>query len=129
MVVELDTQTQLQIAAVTFPIIALVVSFAIESIEDEGWRYRAVVGCFGIISLVPGLIVMILAVLGGLFGFTAQTIPIYLVISFSGVTILVISVLLHEIFKGLEEQSQIQKLLVSLALTVTFIFISLYFIQ
>lgn len=95
--------TQIQIAAIVFPIIVLITNFAINSVthEDDN-RYRIFVGGMGILGLITAMIAAVLLFIGG---FSELQIPIayrFLLVSVIVIFVLALGIMIHEISRGLE---------------------------
>ena len=95
--------TQIQIAAIVFPIIVLITNFAINSVthEDDN-RYRIFVGGMGILGLITAMIAAVLLFIGG---FSELQIPIayrFLLVSVIVIFFLALGIMIHEISRGLE---------------------------
>lgn len=111
---------QLRLAAFVFPIVALVVNFAINSVQDEDeWLYRLFIAAFGLTALAPALIVLGLVVLGSWFKVTIPDVFSYLFISLVSVMVLSIGVLVIEVVRGMDnEEADVWKLMAGMALVV-----------
>jgi len=98
--------TQIQIAAVVFPIIVLITNFAINSVTDEDdRRYRVFVGGMGILGLLTAMVAAMLLFLGGFLGF--QILLAYRILMVSVVVIFFLSlgIIVHELSRGLEAEA------------------------
>lgn len=95
---------QLQVAALVFPVIALVVNLAINSVDDgDDWWYRLFIGATGIFAITPAFIVMFLGLYGYMQSEVYDEIFSHLFITFVAVMVQTIAVIIVEIHRGLEE--------------------------
>ncbi|WP_324664661.1 hypothetical protein [Haloarcula sediminis] len=98
----IDT-TQIQIAAVVFPIIVLITNFAINSVTNEDdRRYRVFVGGMGILGLLTAMIAAMLLFLGGFLGFQIVLAYRFLMVSVVVLFFLSLGIIVHELSRGLE---------------------------
>jgi len=98
--------TQIQIAAIVFPIIVLITNFAINSVTDADDRqYRIFVGGMGILGLVTAMIAAVLLFIGG---FSEVQIPVayrFLLVSVIVIFFLALGIMVHEIARGLDAEN------------------------
>ncbi len=98
--------TQIRTAAIVFPIIVLITNFAINSVSsDDGRAYRIFVGGMGVVSLITSMIAAMLLFIGGLAGLEIATAYRYLVASVVVIFFLALGIMVHEISRGLETDS------------------------
>lgn len=98
----IDT-TQIQIAAIVFPIIVLITNFAINSVTDEDdRRYRVFVGGMGILGLLTAMVAAMLLFIGGFL--ELQILFAYRILMVSVVVIffLALGIMVHEVSRGLD---------------------------
>ncbi len=101
----IDT-TQIQIAAVVFPIIVLITNFAINSVTNEDdRRYRVFVGGMGILGLLTAMIAAMLLFLGGFLGFQIVLAYRFLMVSVVVLFFLSLGIIVHELSRGLEAEA------------------------
>lgn len=114
-----DPASQLTLAAISFPLMALVATFAIESVDtDEGYWYRIITGGLGICTVATGAIGSFQAFTGYYYeifipeamGFTAA--------SFGIAFILTILVIINEVREGVENHRTDLAIVVSLSVFV-----------
>jgi len=98
----IDT-TQIQIAAVVFPIIVLITNFAINSVTDEDdRRYRIFVGGMGILGLLTAMIAAMLLFIGGFLDLQIVVAYRFIMVSVVVIFFLLLGVLVHELSRGLD---------------------------
>ncbi len=95
--------TQIQTAAIVFPIIVLITNFAINSVTDaDGRHYRVFVGGMGILGLITAMIAAMLLFIGGLSEMEILVAYRFLVASVIVIFFLALGIMVHEIARGLE---------------------------
>jgi len=98
----IDT-TQIQIAAVVFPIIVLITNFAINSVTDEDdRRYRIFVGGMGILGLLTAMIAAMLLFIGGFLDLQIIVAYRFLMVSVIVIFCLSLGIIVHELSRGLD---------------------------
>src|SRR6056297_402939 len=98
----IDT-TQIQIAAVVFPIIVLITNFAINSVTDEDdRRYRIFVGGMGILGLLTSMVAAMLLFIGGFLDMQIVVAYRFLLVSVVVIFFLALGIMIHELSRGLE---------------------------
>ncbi|MDS0284596.1 hypothetical protein [Haloarcula onubensis] len=98
----IDT-TQIQIAAVVFPIIVLITNFAINSVTDEDdRRYRIFVGGMGILGLLTAMIAAMLLFIGGFLELQIGVAYRFLMVSVVVIFFLSLGIMVHELSRGLD---------------------------
>jgi MFS family permease len=101
----IDT-TQIQTAAVVFPIIVLITNFAINSVTDaDGRKYRIFVGGMGVLGLITAMIAAMLLFLGGFMNVQILLAYRFLVAAVIIIFCLALGIMIHEIGRGLDEQT------------------------
>jgi len=101
----IDT-TQIQIAAVVFPIIVLITNFAINSVTDEDERrYRIFVGGMGILGLLTAMIAAMLLFIGGFLELQIVVAYRFLMVSVVVIFFLSLGIMVHELSRGLDADS------------------------
>lgn len=94
--------TQIQTAAIVFPIIVLITNFAINSVTDEDGRaYRIFVGGMGIVGLITAMIAAMLLFVGGLSEVQILVAYRFLVAAVIVIFFLALGIMVHEISRGL----------------------------
>lgn len=113
--------TQIQIAAIVFPIIVLITNFAINSVTDEDDKqYRIFVGGMGVLGLVTSMVAAVLLFIGG---FSEVQIPVayrFLLVSVIVIFFLALGIMLHEISRGLDANADKMYVFVGIGLFVSF---------
>jgi len=113
--------TQIQTAAIVFPMIVLITNFAINSVtSDDGRGYRIFVGGMGVLGLVMAMIAAMLLFLAGL---TELSVPLayrFLVVAVIVIFFLALGIMIHEIGRGLEADADRLYVFVGVALFVGF---------
>lgn len=98
----IDT-TQIQIAAIVFPIIVLITNFSINSVTDEDdRRYRVFVGGMGILGLLTSMVAAILLFIGGFLGLQIVVAYRFLMVSVIVIFFLALGIMVHELTRGLD---------------------------
>lgn len=98
----IDT-TQIQLAAIVFPIIVLITNFAINSVtDDDDRRYRVFVGGMGILGLLTAMVAAVLLFIGGFLGLQILLAYRILMISVLVIFLLALGIMIHELLRGLE---------------------------
>ena len=98
----IDT-TQIQIAAIVFPIIVLITNFAINSVtEADDRRYRIFVGGMGILGLLTAMISAMLLFIGGFLELQFAIAYRFLMVSVIVIFFLAIGIMVHELSRGLD---------------------------
>ena len=98
----IDT-TQIQIAAIVFPIIVLITNFAINSVTDEDdRRYRIFVGGMGILGLLTSMVAAMLLFIGGFLELQFVVAYRFLVVSVVVIFFLALGIMVHELARGLD---------------------------
>jgi len=98
----IDT-TQIQIAAIVFPIIVLITNFAINSVTDEDdRRYRIFVGGMGILGLLTSMVAAMLLFIGGFLDMQIVVAYRFLLVSVVVIFFLALGIMIHELSRGLE---------------------------
>lgn len=101
----IDT-TQIQTAAIVFPIIVLITNFAISSVTDaDGRNYRIFVGGIGILGLVTSMIAAVLLFVGGFMNYQVLVAYRFLMAAVVIIFFLALGIMVHEISRGLDAQS------------------------
>lgn len=101
----IDT-TQIQIAAIVFPIIVLITNFAINSVTDaDGTNYRIFVGGMGILGLITAMIAAMLLFAGGLWNLQILVAYRFLMAAVVIIFFLTLGIMVHEISRGLDAQA------------------------
>lgn len=104
---ELDLNNQFQLVAILLPIIALVVNFAINSVqEDDHIGYRLYVGGTGLLALVPAFIALGTTIAGAMFSSPTSGILVYILISVAAIIFLSTGVVVVEVSRGLPESGR-----------------------
>jgi len=113
--------TQIQIAAIVFPIIVLITNFAINSVKDEDDKqYRIFVGGMGVLGLVTSMAAAVLLFVGG---FSEVQIPVayrLLLVSVIVIFFLALGIMLHEISRGLDADTDKMYVFIGIGLFVSF---------
>jgi cobalamin biosynthesis protein CobD/CbiB len=113
--------SQIQIAAIVFPIIVLITNFAINSVTDEDDKqYRIFVGGMGVLGLVTAMVAAVLLFLGG---FSEVQIPLayrFLLVSVIVIFFLALGIMLHELSRGLDAEADKLYVFVGIGLFVSF---------
>jgi len=98
----IDT-TQIQIAAIVFPIIVLITNFAINSVTDEDdRRYRIFVGGMGILGLLTSMVAAMLLFIGGFLDMQIVVAYRFLLVSVVVIFFLSLGIMVHELARGLD---------------------------
>lgn len=101
----IDT-TQIQIAAIVFPIIVLITNFAINSVTDEDdRRYRIFVGGMGILGLLTAMVAATLLFIGGFLELQIVVAYRFLMVSVVVIFFLALGIMVHELGRGLDADS------------------------
>lgn len=99
--------TQIQTAAIVFPVIVLITNFAINSVTNEdGTHYRVFVGGMGLLALLTAMIASMLLFIGGLSDDATPMAYSYLVVSAITIFFLSLGIIAHEISRGLTSESE-----------------------
>jgi cobalamin biosynthesis protein CobD/CbiB len=113
--------SQIQIAAIVFPIIVLITNFAINSVTDEDDKqYRIFVGGMGVLGLITAMVAAVLLFLGG---FSEVQIPLayrFLLVSVIVIFFLALGIMLHELSRGLDAEADKLYVFVGIGLFVSF---------
>lgn len=98
-----DPTGQITLAAIAFPLIALVTTYAIDSVgNDDSIYYRVVVGGLALVTILTGAIGALLALAGyGLNQYQADAVW-YTFLSFCTAGFLTIIVIVSEVLRGVE---------------------------
>lgn len=97
---------QIQTAAIVFPIIVLITNFAINSVTDgDGRSYRIFVGGMGILGLITAMIAAMLLFVGGLSEVQILVAYRFLMASVIVIFFLALGIMVHEISRGLEAET------------------------
>lgn len=97
---------QIQTAAIVFPIIVLITNFAINSVTDgDGRGYRIFVGGMGILGLITAMVAAMLLFVGGLSELQILTAYRFLMASVVVIFFLALGIMVHEISRGLDAQT------------------------
>ncbi len=116
----IDT-TQIQTAAVVFPIIVLITNFAINSVTDaDGRKYRIFVGGMGILGLITAMVAAMLLFLGGFMNVQILLAYRFLVAAVSIIFFLALGIMVHEIGRGLEGRTDKLYVFVGTAVFIAF---------
>ncbi|WP_262177257.1 hypothetical protein [Haloarcula laminariae] len=116
----IDT-TQIQMAAVVFPVIVLITNFAINSVTNEDdRRYRVFVGGMGILGLLTAMIAAMLLFLGGFLGLQITLAYRFLMLSVIVLFFLSLGIIVHELSRGLETESDRIYVFVGIGVFVSF---------
>lgn len=95
--------TQIQTAAIVFPIIVLITNSAINSVTaDDGNLYRVFVGGMGVLALITAMVAAVLLFWGGMVELEIVTAYSFLLASMVVVFFMVLGIMVHEISRGLE---------------------------
>jgi hypothetical protein len=98
--------SQIQIAAIVFPIIVLITNFAINSVTDEDDRqYRIFVGGMGVLGLVTAMVAAVLLFVGGFSGVQILLAYRFLLVSVIVIFFLALGIMLHELSRGLDAEA------------------------
>jgi|AntRauTorcE11898_2_1112593.scaffolds.fasta_scaffold19299_3 threonine dehydrogenase-like Zn-dependent dehydrogenase len=121
----IDT-SQIQIAAIVFPIIVLITNFAINSVTDaDGRGYRIFVGGMGILGLITAMIAAMLLFIGGLSNSRFLIAYRFLMVSVIIIFFLALGIMVHEITRGLDAQVDKLYVFVSISVFVGFAIVAL----
>lgn len=113
--------TQIQIAAIVFPIIVLITNFAINSVTDEDDKqYRIFVGGMGILGLVTAMAAAVLLFIGGFSEVQIAVAYRFLLVSVVVIFFLALGIMLHEISRGLDANADKLYVFVGIGLFVVF---------
>ena len=116
----IDT-TQIQIAAIVFPIIVLITNFAINSVTDEDdRRYRIFVGGMGILGLLTAMVAATLLFIGGFLELQILVAYRFLMMSVVVIFFLALGIMIHELGRGLDADSDKIYVFVGIGLFVSF---------
>lgn len=97
--------TQIQIAAIAFPITVLITNFAINSVRDgDDKGYRVFVGGMGILGLITAMVAAMLLFIGGFSGTQILVAYRFLMVSVVIIFFLALGIMVHEISRGLDTE-------------------------
>lgn len=107
-----DASNLLSLASISFPLIALVVTFSIDAVGDgDSIPYRGFVGGFSVIAITSGGIATILALFGYYIDQHLSIVVRYVGVSFFFTAALSLSVVLTEVTRGVEDDWEAIKIL------------------
>ena len=118
--------TQIQTAAIVFPIIVLITNFAINSVTDEDGRaYRIFVGGMGIVGLITAMIAAMLLFVGGLSEVQILVAYRFLVAAVIVIFFLALGIMVHEISRGLNADADKIYVFVGIGVFIAFAIVAL----